>query len=321
MANFWSVFSLSHGSVCNFRRNHIGDDGAAHLAAAVAANSPLQKLYLSHNGITDRGALAMAESVPGSRITVLSILEGNKASPSVREKLARNLGGSALDDLAITLESLTLCYGKANQMDARELRRELGMRGLDDKGQRSVTLKRLKGHFRRVAAEGDPAQATAATEAAAETDKRLSNLIVPYDYICVLDFEATCERDMREFPHEIIEFPIVVIDVATNTQIEEIRHYVRPVFNPVLSGFCTELTGITQETVDAAEPFPVVLERVEEWLRTRFNGKRVIFATDGPWDFRDFFTMQCMLSQIRRPAFRCVLYLVSGNLRTTTCCG
>lgn len=36
-----------------------------------------------------------------------------------------------------------------------------------------------------------------------------------YDYICVIDFGATCiERGLREFyPNEIIEFPAVLIDI------------------------------------------------------------------------------------------------------------
>lgn len=34
-----------------------------------------------------------------------------------------------------------------------------------------------------------------------------------YDYICVVDFEATCEENNPlDFEHEIIEFPIVLID-------------------------------------------------------------------------------------------------------------
>lgn len=34
------------------------------------------------------------------------------------------------------------------------------------------------------------------------------------DYLCVIDFEATCEEGEREYPHEIIEFPVVLVDVA-----------------------------------------------------------------------------------------------------------
>lgn len=35
-----------------------------------------------------------------------------------------------------------------------------------------------------------------------------------FEYIAVVDFEATCDHNQgNHFPHEIIEFPIVLIDV------------------------------------------------------------------------------------------------------------
>lgn len=37
-----------------------------------------------------------------------------------------------------------------------------------------------------------------------------------YDYICVVDFEATCEVDNpSDYHHEIIEFPMVLINTHT----------------------------------------------------------------------------------------------------------
>ncbi len=35
-----------------------------------------------------------------------------------------------------------------------------------------------------------------------------------FDYLVVVDFEATCEeKNVQDYPHEIIEFPAVLIDV------------------------------------------------------------------------------------------------------------
>ncbi len=35
-----------------------------------------------------------------------------------------------------------------------------------------------------------------------------------FDYLVVVDFEATCEeKNAQDYPHEIIEFPAVLIDV------------------------------------------------------------------------------------------------------------
>lgn len=50
----------------------------------------------------------------------------------------------------------------------------------------------------------------------------------PVDYYLVIDFEATCERDSRDggyvkdYPNEIIEFPVVVLNAKT-LEIEKVR--------------------------------------------------------------------------------------------------
>lgn len=69
--------------------------------------------------------------------------------------------------------------------------------------------KRLKSHYKKqklmqTAAEGDT------------TDTY-------YDYICVVDFEATCEVDNpSDFHHEIIEFPMVLINTHTLEIVSEV---------------------------------------------------------------------------------------------------
>ena len=68
-----------------------------------------------------------------------------------------------------------------------------------------------------------------------------------YDYLAVIDFEATCqENNTADYKHEIIEFPIVLVDTAQRKIVDEFHSYVRPVLNPRLTEFCTTLTGITQ---------------------------------------------------------------------------
>lgn len=96
--------------------------------------------------------------------------------------------------------------------------------------------------------------------------KRL--LAQPFSHILVCDFEATCASGSVHYPHEIIEFPVVVLDTATLRIVAEFHRYVRPVRNPKLTAFCTELTGITQEMVDAADTLPAVVEQFQQWLET-----------------------------------------------------
>ena len=118
----------------------------------------------------------------------------------------------------------------------------------------------------------------------------------------MLDFEATCwgsdNGNMTE-QMEIIEFPSVLYRVVEEyysseniksidiTELSTFAEYVRPTMNPVLSDFCTELTGITQATVDAADEFAAVYERHQKWLAANLPvGARLIMATYGHWDLK-----------------------------------
>ena len=68
----------------------------------------------------------------------------------------------------------------------------------------------------------------------------------PFDFIVVYDFECQCEDKTKDLTfNEIIEFPIVVIDVKQRKIVAEFQTYVKPTIHPILTPFCTELTGIT----------------------------------------------------------------------------
>ena len=68
-----------------------------------------------------------------------------------------------------------------------------------------------------------------------------------FDYLVVIDFEATCfGRDNTEFCQEIIQFPAVLVDLDTLSITDEFCKFVKPVVNPTLTEYCTNLTGITQ---------------------------------------------------------------------------
>ena len=70
----------------------------------------------------------------------------------------------------------------------------------------------------------------------------------PFDYICVYDFECQCEEGTKNLKfNEIIEFPVVVIDVKNKKIAGEFQTYVKPVLDPELTPFCTKLTGIEQK--------------------------------------------------------------------------
>jgi inhibitor of KinA sporulation pathway (predicted exonuclease) len=115
-----------------------------------------------------------------------------------------------------------------------------------------------------------------------------------YYYLCVLDFEATCD-DKTEIKDsmEIIEFPSVLYSVKIENEnhiptfISEFHEYVKPTIKPILTPFCTELTGITQEIVDKADIFKNVLSRHSKWLQNNVEHlNKVYFVTCGDWDLK-----------------------------------
>lgn len=129
--------------------------------------------------------------------------------------------------------------------------------------------------------------------------------VCPYDYILVLDFEATCEEHPPpNYLYEIIEFPVVVVDVRLQRVVAEFHRFVRPHHKVELSHFCRELTGMRQADVDAAAPLEEVILQFERWFaHTVPLHARCVFATDGPMDMREFMYHHSVSRQgIRFPA-------------------
>jgi inhibitor of KinA sporulation pathway (predicted exonuclease) len=82
----------------------------------------------------------------------------------------------------------------------------------------------------------------------------------PLDQIIIIDLEATCwEGDPPpDQEKEIIEVGLCLLDVATGLRGEHTSIVVRPERSTV-SAYCTALTTLTQEEVDAGVPFAEVL--------------------------------------------------------------
>lgn len=77
----------------------------------------------------------------------------------------------------------------------------------------------------------------------------------------IFDLEATCDK--QNFPPERME--TIEIGAVTLEWADSFTAFVRPVSTFALSAFCTDLTGITQSEVDAAEPFYTVFPRFAAW--------------------------------------------------------
>jgi inhibitor of KinA sporulation pathway (predicted exonuclease) len=92
----------------------------------------------------------------------------------------------------------------------------------------------------------------------------------PYDYLLVLDFEATCNNDaLVPFgPQEVIEFPVILYNTRTLHIDDTFHRYIKPVIHPKLTSFCTKLTGITQTMVDNGTTLQKCLADLHVWMQS-----------------------------------------------------
>ncbi|XP_034949432.1 ERI1 exoribonuclease 3 [Chelonus insularis] len=135
---------------------------------------------------------------------------------------------------------------------------------------------------------------------------RQNNLGQRFKYLLVLDFEATCDKDTIIEPQEIIEVPCIAVNTQ-NWNVENTFHeYVKPRINPILTPFCTDLTGIMQETIENENHFPVVFDKFCKWLEANNftnNPEQSAFVTCGDWDLKVMLPNQCTLDNIPIPSY------------------
>lgn len=110
--------------------------------------------------------------------------------------------------------------------------------------------------------------------------------------ILVVDIEATTWDDSskQERESEIIEVGASVLHLDTGQIEKKSDLFVKPIINPILSPFCTELTSITQEMVDTQG---VSFIAALDIMREEFKSKKMIWASWGDYD-RLMFRRQCL---------------------------
>lgn len=83
----------------------------------------------------------------------------------------------------------------------------------------------------------------------------------------VVDLEATCSDDGSIAPEDM---EIIEIGACWTTEggvvLERFQHLVRPLVRPVLTPFCKQLIGITQEEVNRAPLFPVAAQALQDFV-------------------------------------------------------
>ncbi|KAM9492885.1 ERI1 exoribonuclease 2 isoform 1-T1 [Salvelinus alpinus] len=139
-----------------------------------------------------------------------------------------------------------------------------------------------------------------------------------FPYLIVIDFESTCWRERNSYGQEIIEFPAVLLNTSTGEVESEFHTYVQPQEHPTLSDFCTQLTGITQQQVEAGVPLHICLSRFSRWLQALEHQRGVVFPRDqrapvaeqrpcafvtwSDWDLGVCLLYECKRKQLHKPA-------------------
>ncbi|XP_077131066.1 ERI1 exoribonuclease 2 isoform X2 [Ranitomeya variabilis] len=139
-----------------------------------------------------------------------------------------------------------------------------------------------------------------------------------FDYLIVIDFESTCWKDTKCYGQEIIEFPAVLLNTTRGEIESEFHTYVQPQEHPVLSDFCTELTGIKQQQVDDGVPLKICLSQFSTWIQKLQKERHIIFpgvlptptsseqkmcgfVTWSDWDLGVCLLYECRRKQLRKP--------------------
>ena len=88
------------------------------------------------------------------------------------------------------------------------------------------------------------------------------------DILIIVDLEATCcnQNTISREDMEIIEIGACAVDMTEFAVVDDFQLYIKPVVTPVLTAFCTELTGIEQATVDGAKGFNLAIaDYIKAW--------------------------------------------------------
>lgn len=111
----------------------------------------------------------------------------------------------------------------------------------------------------------------------------------------IIDLEATC--DNREDSSslfdpnqsEIIEIGACLIN-SDFLVIDQFQTFIKPVIQPALTPFCTELTSITQSDVNNAPGFKQAQSMLDEWFMVCEKNHGLIseWCSWGGYDFRQF---------------------------------
>ncbi|MDY6938331.1 MAG: 3'-5' exonuclease [Cyanobacteriota bacterium] len=108
-----------------------------------------------------------------------------------------------------------------------------------------------------------------------------------YDYLMVLDLEATCcdKQTISRQQMEAIEIGAVMVETQNLAPVDEFQTFIQPTRNPKLTDFCRQLTSISQAQVDRAPTYPDAVDLMQQWLARYPN---FLFGSWGDYDRKQF---------------------------------
>jgi inhibitor of KinA sporulation pathway (predicted exonuclease) len=124
-----------------------------------------------------------------------------------------------------------------------------------------------------------------------------------YNYLVIIDLEATCSNDgsVKRHQMETIEIGTVIADAKTFDVLGEQSIFVKPIICTQLTEFCTELTGITQKDVDVGVGFPFAIKLLNEFIESNTGLDHVgVFCSWGAFD-KNLLHRDCILHGIPYP--------------------
>ena len=113
----------------------------------------------------------------------------------------------------------------------------------------------------------------------------------------VVDLEATCWEGSKTPEMEIIEIGAVYLDGSHLQEVKDFGQFVRPIENPTLTDFCTNLTTITQSRIDNAPAFSDAFAAWMDWI----GGSKFKLVSWGEFDY-DLIVAECRRHHVQLPS-------------------
>ena len=111
----------------------------------------------------------------------------------------------------------------------------------------------------------------------------------------IYDLEATCwEGEPDHLVQETIEIGAIRMNYYGEI-LGTFNQFIKPLLNPRLSYFCTELTTIEQIKIDRSKKFPEVIDDFQDWAEMDFED--YLLCSWGSFD-KKMFIQDCELHEL-----------------------